>query len=183
MIYPRDKEMPPPTVETLDSPHAFRLTSPGKLAVDYVVAAAGPTSAEADDFRFAGQCGVARVARQPRERLAGRRHGGPLPGDRRVRQRPGVAGANAHRFHRHRRRAAARHLPAARPRVDQRSGAHLERQARETQLAQRHPGHRAAGRAAASSPSKSRRAAGPQPMRCCRTGQESCSNSSKLADN
>ena len=28
-----------------------------------------------------------------------------------------------------------------------------------------------------------RRAAGPQPMRCCRTGQESCSNSSKLVDN
>jgi hypothetical protein len=61
VIYPRDKEMVPPTVEMLDSPSAFRLTSPGKLAVDYVVAAAGPTSAEADDFRFTGQHGVARV--------------------------------------------------------------------------------------------------------------------------
>jgi hypothetical protein len=61
IVYPRDKEMPPPTIETLGSPHAFRLTSPGKLSVDYVVAAPGPTSAEADDFRFAGQCGVARL--------------------------------------------------------------------------------------------------------------------------
>ena len=61
IIYPRDKEMPPPTIETLGSPHAFRLTSPGKLAVDYVVAAPDPTSAETDGFRFAGQCGVARV--------------------------------------------------------------------------------------------------------------------------
>lgn len=61
IIYPRDKEMPPPAIETLGSPHAFRLTSPGKLAADYVVAAAGPTSAEADDFRFTGQCGVARL--------------------------------------------------------------------------------------------------------------------------
>ena len=50
VIYPRDKEMAPPTVETLDSPHAFRLTSPGKLAVDYVVAAAGPTSAAGGRF-------------------------------------------------------------------------------------------------------------------------------------
>jgi len=61
VIFPRDKEMAPPTVETLDSPAAFRLTSPGKLAIDYVVAAAGPTSAQADDFRFTGQYGVARV--------------------------------------------------------------------------------------------------------------------------
>jgi hypothetical protein len=61
VIYPRDKEMAPPTVETLDSPNAFRLTSPDKLAVDYVVAAAGPTSAQADDFRFTGQQGVARL--------------------------------------------------------------------------------------------------------------------------
>lgn len=53
--------MAPPTVQMLDSPGAFRLTSPGKLAVDYVVAAAGPTSAAADDFRFTGQYGVARV--------------------------------------------------------------------------------------------------------------------------
>jgi hypothetical protein len=61
VIFPRDKEMAPPTVETLDSPAAFRLTSPGKLAIDYVVAAAGPTSAQADDFRFTGQYGVGRV--------------------------------------------------------------------------------------------------------------------------
>ena len=61
VIYPRDKEVAPPTVETLDSPNAFRLTSPGGLATDYVVSAAGPTSAEADGFRFTGQCGVARV--------------------------------------------------------------------------------------------------------------------------
>jgi hypothetical protein len=61
VIYPRDKEMAPPTVEMLDSPSALRLTSPGKLAVDYVVAAAGAVSAEADDFRFTGRCGVARL--------------------------------------------------------------------------------------------------------------------------
>jgi hypothetical protein len=61
VIYPRDKEMQPPIVETLDSPSAFRLTSPGKLAVDYVVAAAGPTSTQAGDFRFTGRYGVARL--------------------------------------------------------------------------------------------------------------------------
>jgi hypothetical protein len=61
VIYPRDKEMDPPTVETLDSPDAFRLTSPSGLAVDYVVAAASPTSTQADDFRFTGQQGVSRV--------------------------------------------------------------------------------------------------------------------------
>ena len=61
VIYPRDKEMAPPAVEMLDSPSAFRLTSPGGLAVDYVVAAAGPVSAEAEDFRFTGQDGVARL--------------------------------------------------------------------------------------------------------------------------
>jgi hypothetical protein len=61
VIYPRDKEMAPPTVEMLDSPSALRLTSPGGRAVDYVVAAAGAVSAEADDFRFTGQCGVARL--------------------------------------------------------------------------------------------------------------------------
>jgi len=72
VIYPRDKEMAPPTVDMLDSPvdgasmpryvpGGFRLVSPGGLAVDYVVAAAGPTSAEADDFRFTGQSGVARL--------------------------------------------------------------------------------------------------------------------------
>ena len=61
VIYPRDKEMAPPTVEVLDSPSAFRLASPGKLAVDYVVAAAGPTSTQADDFRFSGRVGVARL--------------------------------------------------------------------------------------------------------------------------
>lgn len=60
-MHPHDKEMTPPTVEMLDSPSALRLTSPGKLAVDYVVAAAGPTSSQADDFRFTGQYGVARV--------------------------------------------------------------------------------------------------------------------------
>jgi hypothetical protein len=48
-------------VETLDSPNAFRLTSPDKLAVDCVVAAAGPASVQADDFRFTGQYGVARL--------------------------------------------------------------------------------------------------------------------------
>jgi len=61
IIYPRDKDMAPPAVEMLDSSNAFKLTSPGKLAVDYVVAAAGTISAQADDFRFTGQCGVARV--------------------------------------------------------------------------------------------------------------------------
>jgi len=61
VVYPRDKDMPPPIVETLDSPHAFRLTSPGKLAVDYVVAAPGPVAAQADDFRFSGAQGVARL--------------------------------------------------------------------------------------------------------------------------
>ncbi len=61
VIYPRDKEMAPPTVEMLDAPNAFRLTSPGGRAVDYVVAAAGPTSVQADDFRFTGQYGVARL--------------------------------------------------------------------------------------------------------------------------
>jgi len=61
VIYPRDKQMAPPTVEMLDSPSALRLTSPGGRAVDYVVAAAGAVSAEADDFRFTGQCGVARL--------------------------------------------------------------------------------------------------------------------------
>jgi hypothetical protein len=61
VIYPRDKEMAPPAVETLDSPNAFRLTSPGGLATDYIVAAAGPVSAEADGFRFTGQHGVARL--------------------------------------------------------------------------------------------------------------------------
>ncbi|HUT59081.1 MAG TPA: hypothetical protein VNA25_14625 [Phycisphaerae bacterium] len=61
VIYPRDKEMAPPTVETLGSANAFRLTSPGKLAIDYVVAAPGPTSAQADEFRFTGQRGVARL--------------------------------------------------------------------------------------------------------------------------
>ncbi len=60
VIYPRDKEMAPPTVKMFDSPGAFCLTSPGGLAVDYVVAA-GPVSVEADEFRFTGQCGVARV--------------------------------------------------------------------------------------------------------------------------
>ena len=61
VIYPRDKEMAAPAVEMLDSPNAFRLTSPEGQAIDYVVAAAGPTSAQADDFRFTGQCGVARL--------------------------------------------------------------------------------------------------------------------------
>ena len=61
VIYPRDREMAPPAVETLDAAGAFRLTSPGKLAVDYVVAAAGPTSAQTEDFRFTGQQGVARL--------------------------------------------------------------------------------------------------------------------------
>ncbi|MEA3368596.1 MAG: hypothetical protein U9R68_10850, partial [Planctomycetota bacterium] len=60
VIYPRDKAMAPPAVEPLGSPGAFRLTSPGGLAADYVVAAAGPTSVQVDDFRFTGQCGVAR---------------------------------------------------------------------------------------------------------------------------
>jgi hypothetical protein len=61
LIYPRDEDMAPPTVEMLDSPSAFRLASPGGRAVDCVVAAAGPVSVEADDFRFTGQCGVARL--------------------------------------------------------------------------------------------------------------------------
>jgi hypothetical protein len=61
VIYPRDKEMAPPTIAMLDSPNAFRLSSPGGLATDYVVTAAGAVSAEADDFRFTGQCGVARL--------------------------------------------------------------------------------------------------------------------------
>ena len=61
VIYPRAKDMAPPTVEILDSAGAIRLTSPGKLAVDYVVAAAGPASVQADDFRFTGRCGVARL--------------------------------------------------------------------------------------------------------------------------
>jgi hypothetical protein len=61
VIYPRDKEMAPPTIEMLGSPNAFRLASPGGLAVDYVVAAAGQVSVEADDFRFTGQYGVARL--------------------------------------------------------------------------------------------------------------------------
>ena len=61
VIYPRDKEMAPPAIELLDSRNAFRLTSPGGLAIDYVVAAAGAVSAQADDFRFTGQCGVARL--------------------------------------------------------------------------------------------------------------------------
>jgi hypothetical protein len=60
VIYPRDKAMAPPTVDSLNPPSAFRLTSPGGRAVDYVVAAAGATSVQADDFRFTGQCGVAR---------------------------------------------------------------------------------------------------------------------------
>ncbi|KPK42037.1 MAG: hypothetical protein AMK72_14685 [Planctomycetes bacterium SM23_25] len=53
--------MASPTVELLGSPNAFRLTSPGGRAVDYVVTAPGPTSAQADDFRFSGQHGVARL--------------------------------------------------------------------------------------------------------------------------
>ncbi|KPK41376.1 MAG: hypothetical protein AMK72_15285 [Planctomycetes bacterium SM23_25] len=61
VIYPRDKDMAPPTVKALGSPSAFRLTSPGRRAVDYVVAAAGVTSTQADDFRFTGRCGVARL--------------------------------------------------------------------------------------------------------------------------
>jgi len=61
IIYPRDKEMAPPAVESLGPLNAFRLTSPGGAATDYVVAAAGPVSAQTDDFRFTGQCGVARV--------------------------------------------------------------------------------------------------------------------------
>jgi len=72
VIYPRDKEMAPPTVDMLDSPvdgasmrhfvpGGFRLVSPGGLATDYVVAAAGPVWAVADDFRFTGQQGVARL--------------------------------------------------------------------------------------------------------------------------
>jgi len=61
IIYPRDKGMAPPAVDVLDSANAFRLTSPGKLAVDYVVAAAGATSAQADDFRLTGRVGVARL--------------------------------------------------------------------------------------------------------------------------
>jgi hypothetical protein len=61
VIYPRDKEMPPPTIETLGSPNAFRLASPGRLAVDYVVSAAGAVSEKTDDFRFTGNCGVARL--------------------------------------------------------------------------------------------------------------------------
>jgi len=69
VIYPRDRTMPPPTVEPLDSPNAFRLTSPGGLATDYVVTASGAVSAEADGFRFTGQCGVARL-RDGRVRVA-----------------------------------------------------------------------------------------------------------------
>jgi hypothetical protein len=42
-------------------PGGFRLVSPGGLATDYVVAAAGPTSAQTEDFRFTGQQGVARL--------------------------------------------------------------------------------------------------------------------------
>ncbi len=61
VIYPRDKEMAAPTVDILDSPGVFRLTSPGKCAIDYVVAAPGPVSAQKDDFRFTGECGVARL--------------------------------------------------------------------------------------------------------------------------
>ncbi len=61
VIYPRDKEMAPPTVEVLEAPGALRLTSPGRRAVDYVVAAAGATSTQARDFRFTGRCGVARL--------------------------------------------------------------------------------------------------------------------------
>jgi len=53
--------MAPPAVEILDSHSAFRLISPGKVAVDYAVAGAGPVSARADDFRFTGQYGVGRV--------------------------------------------------------------------------------------------------------------------------
>jgi len=61
IIYPRDKEMAQPTIEPLDSAHAFRLTSPEKRAVDYVVAATGAASVQTNEFRFTGQCGVARV--------------------------------------------------------------------------------------------------------------------------
>ncbi len=61
VIYPRDKGMAAPTVKPLGSPNAFRLTSPGRRAVDYVVSASGATSAQADDFRFTGRCGVARL--------------------------------------------------------------------------------------------------------------------------
>ena len=72
VIYPRDKDMAPPTVERLEAPvdgasmrryvpGGFRLVSPGGLATDYVVSAAGATSAQTDDFRFTGRCGVARL--------------------------------------------------------------------------------------------------------------------------
>ena len=61
IVYPRDKQMAPPTVALLDSPNAFRLTSPGGLATDYVVCAAGAVSTQTDEFRFTGYCGVARL--------------------------------------------------------------------------------------------------------------------------